>query len=80
MFGPIIASIICVKFSDLMIKWPFLLSELGIVLLGILESDQRLRKNVVMDIKDNWLSVIVVSISILLIALVMAFYFKNCTY
>ena len=30
-----------------------------------------------MDIKDNWLSIIVVSISILLIALVMAFIFKK---
>ncbi|MGT0244078.1 AbrB family transcriptional regulator [Staphylococcus aureus] len=34
-------------------------------------------KNVVMDIKDNWLSIIVVSISILLIAIVMAFIFKK---
>ena len=34
MFGPIIASIICVKVFKLDIKWPFLLSELGIVLLG----------------------------------------------
>ena len=31
MFGPIIASIICVKVFKLDIKWPFLLSELGIV-------------------------------------------------
>ena len=35
MFGPIIAAIICVKVLKLDIKWPFLLSELGIVLLGV---------------------------------------------
>lgn len=76
MFGPIIASIICVKVFKLDIKWPFLLSELGIVLLGV-QIGSTFTKNVVMDIKDNWLSIIVVSISILLIALVMAFIFKK---
>ena len=75
MFGPIIASIICVKVFKLDIKWPFLLSELGIVLLGV-QIGSTFTKNVVMDIKDNWLSIIVVSISILLIALVMAFILK----
>lgn len=76
MFGPIIAAIICVKVLKLDIKWPFLLSELGIVLLGV-QIGSTFTKNVVMDIKDNWLSIIVVSISILLIALVMAFIFKK---
>ena len=76
MFGPIIAAIICVKVFKLDIKWPFLLSELGIVLLGV-QIGSTFTKNVVMDIKDNWLSIIVVSISILLIALVMAFIFKK---
>ena len=75
MFGPIIASIICVKVFKLDIKWPFLLSELGIVLLGV-QIGSTFTKNVVMDIKDNWLSIIVVSISILLIAIVMAFILK----
>ena len=54
MFGPIIASIICVKVFKLDIKWPFLLSELGIVLLGV-QIGSTFTKNVVMDIKDNWL-------------------------
>ncbi|HHB3874606.1 TPA: AbrB family transcriptional regulator [Staphylococcus aureus] len=76
MFGPIIASIICVKVFKLDIKWPFLLSELGIVLLGV-QIGSTFTKNVVMDIKNNWLSIIVVSISILLIAIVMAFVFKK---
>ncbi|MQH38804.1 AbrB family transcriptional regulator, partial [Escherichia coli] len=69
-------SIICVKVFKLDIKWPFLLSELGIVLLGV-QIGSTFTKNVVMDIKDNWLSIIVVSISILLIAIVMAFIFKK---
>ncbi|MCD0940200.1 AbrB family transcriptional regulator, partial [Staphylococcus aureus] len=56
--------------------WPFLLSELGIVLLGV-QIGSTFTKNVVMDIKNNWLSIIVVSISILLIAIVMAFIFKK---
>lgn len=64
------------KVFKLDIKWPFLLSELGIVLLGV-QIGSTFTKNVVMDIKDNWLSIIVVSISILLIAIVMAFIFKK---
>lgn len=76
MFGPIIAAIICVKVFKLEIKWPFWLSELGIVLLGV-QIGTTFTKNVIMDIKDNCLSIIVVSISILLIALVMALVFKK---
>ncbi|WP_072526709.1 AbrB family transcriptional regulator [Staphylococcus argenteus] len=76
MFGPIIGAIICVKIFKLEVKWPFWLSELGIVLLGV-QIGTTFTKNVIMDIKDNWLSIIVVSISILLIALVMALIFKK---
>ena len=35
MFGPIIASIVCIRYLHLDIKWPFWLSQIGLVLLGV---------------------------------------------
>ncbi|TKW75699.1 MAG: AbrB family transcriptional regulator, partial [Staphylococcus hominis] len=35
MFGPIIASIIVVKVLKLNIKWPFWISQIGLILLGV---------------------------------------------
>ncbi len=49
--------------------------ELGILLFGV-ELDERL-ENVVMDIKDNWLSIIVVSISILFNCISNGIYLKK---
>lgn len=35
MFGPIIASIIVIKVFKLEVKWPFWLSQIGLILLGV---------------------------------------------
>ena len=44
MFGPIIASVICIRFFHLDIKWPFWLSQIGLILLGYKLEAHLLRK------------------------------------
>ena len=35
MFGPILAALLCVKVLKLKIRWPFWLSQIGLILLGV---------------------------------------------
>ena len=78
MFGPIIASVICVRVFRLEIEWPFWLSQIGLVLLGV-QIGSTFTKNVILDIKDDWLTIILITVMLLALALVIAFFFKkNC--
>ena len=50
MFGPIIASIIVVKVLKLNIKWPFWISQIGLILLGV-QIGSTFTSQVINDIK-----------------------------
>ncbi|MCG7338495.1 AbrB family transcriptional regulator [Staphylococcus sp. ACRSN] len=76
MFGPIIASIVCIKFFHLEIKWPFWLSQLGLILLGV-QIGSTFTKTVIYDIKDDWLTIILITVMLLLLALIIAYFFKK---
>lgn len=76
MFGPIIAAILCIKVFKLDIKWPFWLSEIGIVVLGV-QIGASFTKNVIFDIKDDWGSIVLVTFLLLTLALIMAMIFKR---
>lgn len=76
MFGPIIATIIAIKILHLEIKWPFWLSELGLILLGV-QIGSTFTKNVIYDIKDDWFTIILVTVLLLLLSLLIAFLFKK---
>lgn len=76
MFGPIIASVICVRVFRLEIEWPFWLSQIGLVLLGV-QIGSTFTKNVILDIKDDWLTIILITVMLLALALVIAFFFKK---
>lgn len=76
MFGPIIAAILCVKVFKLELKWPFWLSQIGLILLGV-QIGTTFTKTVIVDIKDSWYSIIIVTISLLILALGIAFFFKK---
>lgn len=76
MFGPIIASVICVRVFRLEIEWPFWLSQIGLVLLGV-QIGSTFTKNVILDIKDDWLTIILITVMLLGLALVIAFFFKK---
>ncbi|PHK50963.1 AbrB family transcriptional regulator [Staphylococcus edaphicus] len=76
MFGPIIASVICVRVFRLEIEWPFWLSQVGLVLLGV-QIGSTFTKDVLFDIKDDWLTIILITVMLLVLALVIAFFFKK---
>ncbi|MDN6671197.1 MAG: AbrB family transcriptional regulator, partial [Staphylococcus equorum] len=60
MFGPIIASIICVRYLHLEINWPFWLSQIGLVLLGV-QIGSTFTKEVILDIKDDWFTIVIIT-------------------
>ncbi|MCU5746069.1 AbrB family transcriptional regulator [Staphylococcus sp. SQ8-PEA] len=76
MFGPIIAAIICVKGFKMELKWPFWISQLGLIVLGV-QIGSTFTKTVIGDIKDDWMTVISISIMLLVIALVVSLLFKK---
>ena len=76
MFGPIIASIVCIRYLHLDIKWPFWLSQIGLVLLGV-QIGSTFTKNVIFDIKDDWLTIVLITIMLLILALIIAYFFKK---
>lgn len=76
MFGPIIATIIATKVLHLEIKWPSWLSELGLILLGV-QIGSTFTKNVIYDIKDDWFSIVLVTILLLILSLIIALLFKR---
>ncbi|MCG3400902.1 AbrB family transcriptional regulator [Staphylococcus massiliensis] len=76
MFGPIIASLICTKLFKMQIKWPTWLSNLGLIALGI-QIGTSFTKTVIGDIKDDWISIILVSILLLMLALIISIPFRK---
>lgn len=76
MFGPIIASVICIRFFHLDIKWPFWLSQIGLILLGV-QIGSTFTKKVIYDIKDDWLTIVLITIMLLVLALIIAYFFKK---
>lgn len=76
MFGPIIASIIVVRVFKLEVKWPWILSELGLILLGV-QIGSGFTVSVLNDIKNEWLSIILVTILLLGLALLVSIEFRR---
>ncbi|PNZ97443.1 aminopeptidase [Staphylococcus massiliensis CCUG 55927] len=77
MFGPIIASIICIKIFKLdLSKWPNWLSNLGLIILG-LEIGTTFTKRVLKDIQNDLILIILVSLLIILSAFIIAIGFKR---
>lgn len=76
MFGPMIAAILCVKVFKLEIKWPFWLSQTGLIFLGI-QIGSTFTKTVIGDIRNDWLTIIIITVLLLVLALFIAYFFKK---
>ena len=76
MFGPIIAAIIVVKFLKLNIKWPFWFSQVGLILLGV-QIGSTFTTEVINDIKDDWTTIIIVTVLLIALSLIIAYFFKK---
>ncbi|HEC2173645.1 TPA: AbrB family transcriptional regulator [Staphylococcus delphini] len=76
MFGPILASIFVVKVLKRDVQWPFWLSEIGLIMLGV-QIGTSFTRSVTSDIKDDWLAIVLVSVLILLLALVVSIGFRK---
>lgn len=76
MFGPIIAALICVKLFKMEVKWPSWISQLGLILLGV-QIGSSFTQRVIGDIKDDWLTVVLISVLLLVIALIVSIFFKK---
>lgn len=76
MFGPIIASIIVIKVFKLEVKWPFWLSQIGLILLGV-QIGSTFTSEVLHDIKNDWLIIVVITLLLLVLSLLIAFFFKK---
>ena len=75
MFGPIIASIIVIKVFKLEVKWPFWLSQIGLILLGV-QIGSTFTSEVLHDIKNDWLIIVVITLLLLVLSLLIAFFSK----
>ena len=75
MFGPIIASIIVIKVFKLEVKWPFWLSQIGLILLGV-QIGSTFTSEVLHDIKNDWLIIVVITITISFISIDRLFFQK----
>lgn len=58
------------------IEWPFGLSQIGLILLGV-QIGSTFTKKVVNDIGENWLSIVLVTILLLVLAILIAYFFKK---
>jgi len=58
------------------VEWPFWLSQIGLVLLGV-QIGSTFTENVIFDIKDDWLTIILITVMLLGLALIIAFFFKK---
>nr|WP_263313055.1 AbrB family transcriptional regulator [Mammaliicoccus sp. Marseille-Q6498] len=76
LFGPIFASLICIKLMKMEIKWPNWLGNLGLIILGV-QMGSTFTPDVLNDIKDEWIQIILMSVFILLIALLVSIVFKK---
>ncbi|MFC0137310.1 aminopeptidase [Staphylococcus petrasii] len=76
MFGPIIAAILVVKVFKLRVQWPFWFSQIGLILLGV-QIGSTFTKKVINDIKNDWSTIVVVTILLILLSLLIAYFFKK---
>src|SRR5699024_4283966 len=76
MFGPILASIVCVRYLHLEVNWPSWLSQIGLVLLGV-QIGSTFTKDVILDIKDDWFTIVMITVMLLILALITAYFFKK---
>ncbi len=76
MFGPIIASIICVKVFKMKVEWPQSLGLLGMILLGV-QIGSTFTKKVILEIKDDWLSIVFITLMLLTLSMIIAYFFKK---
>ncbi|MFO3702664.1 AbrB family transcriptional regulator [Staphylococcus felis] len=76
MFGPIIASLIVVKILKLEVEWPSWLSQLGLVLLGV-QIGSAFTKSVMNDIKNDFFSIVIVSVLLVILALIVSIGFQK---
>ena len=76
MFGPILAALLCVKVLKLKIRWPFWLSQIGLILLGV-QIGSTFTQQVIKDISKNCSTIVFVTILLILLALIIAFFFKK---
>ncbi|WP_332122825.1 AbrB family transcriptional regulator, partial [Escherichia coli] len=57
-------------------RWPFWLSQIGLILLGV-QIGSTFTQQVIKDISKNWLTIVFVTILLILLALIIAFFFKK---
>lgn len=76
MFGPIIASIIAVRGLKLEIKWPFWISQIGLIGLGV-QIGTTFTTNVMNDIKDDWHTIVLVTVLLIILSLLISVIFKK---
>ncbi|PTE71827.1 AbrB family transcriptional regulator [Staphylococcus devriesei] len=76
MFGPIIATLIVVKVFKLEVVWPFWLSQIGLILLGV-QIGTTFTSEVMNDIKDDWFIIILVTVLLIGLSLLIAYFFKK---
>ena len=76
MFGPIIAGIIVVRLLKLEVQWPTWLSQLGLMMLGA-QIGVTFTRKVISDIKDDALIIVFITVMLLVLALIIAYFFKK---
>lgn len=76
MFGPIIAAILVGKVFKLRVQWPFWFSQIGLILLGV-QIGSTFTKKVINDIKNDWSTIVVVTILLILLSLLIAYFSKK---
>lgn len=64
------------KSIKIKIRWPFWLSQIGLILLGV-QIGSTFTQQVIKDISKNWLTIVFVTILLILLALIIAFFFKK---
>ncbi|MBT2829546.1 AbrB family transcriptional regulator [Staphylococcus coagulans] len=76
MFGPILASLFVIKVLKLEVNWPQWLSEFGLIMLGV-QIGTSFTKTVIDDIKNDWFSIILVSVLLLVLSLIVSIGFRK---
>lgn len=76
LFGPIFASIIVIKLLKRSIKWPNWLGNIGLLILGV-QMGSTFTRDVLHDVKDEWLQIVLMTVLILLLALIISIVFKK---
>lgn len=76
MFGPILAGVVSIKFLRLDVQWPFWISQLGLILLGV-QIGSTFTETVIFDIKNDWMIIVTITVLLLVLALLIAYFFKK---